>query len=249
MNKTVSSAFSFVVLALAALTVTGSLWAYSVNNYGATWRSNPDVIVDQRGLSSVTDSDGGVTATIDALLGDKSWNGTYLGTVFSAHSGDVSGYTGTDGVPTLSFEDPDSRCTGSCLASTRRTIVTNGTDTWIRDADIVTNTSYTWTSLDEDPNSSNCSGDFYIDAVMVHEVGHLLGIKHSDVSGATMKSTTSSCKPGPATINYDDARALNDLYGGNNNCKALGGSCSQDSDCCFTFNTCNQIFPGFGTCG
>lgn len=242
--RQIRASVSYVVVLTFALVAAGSLLAYSYNQHGATWESTPDVIVDQRGLGSINDADGGLTATLDGILNYYSWNHTPLGTVFSAHSGDVSAYIGVDGTPTLSFDDPNSRCTGNCLASTRRAYQTITGVTYIYDADIVTNTNYSWTSFDEDPDSATCSGEFYIESIQVHEVGHLLGLGHSTVSGATMKSSTSACKPGPATIESDDSQGLRELYTGNPNCQSGGIPCSSDSDCCD--GSCDRVSMPWG---
>ena len=73
----------------------------------------------------------------------------------------------------------------------------------------MTNTRYAWTSLAE---TDGCSSEFYIEGVLVHEVGHLLGLGHSNVSGSTMYPSVSSCNNGPATIENDDRNAINALY-------------------------------------
>ena len=72
---------------------------------------------------------------------------------------------------------------------------------------------------------------------MVHEVGHLLGIGHTNVSGATMYPSVSSCNNGPATIAADDRAALNALYTGGGpggGCTLLpsGSACTSGSQCC-----------------
>ena len=63
----------------------------------------------------------------------------------------------------------------------------------------------------------------------MHEVGHGLGLGHTNVSGATMLPTVAFCDNGPATIEQDDADGINALYG---ECLPKGASCSRDSDCC-----------------
>jgi hypothetical protein len=78
----------------------------------------------------------------------------------------------------------------------------------IYDADIVTNTAHNWA----DPGDA-CSGtEFRIEGVMVHEVGHLLGLGHTSVSGATMFPSVSACNNGPASTEADDDNAINALY-------------------------------------
>ena len=69
-------------------------------------------------------------------------------------------------------------------------------------------TARDWASAGE-----TCSGtEFRIEGVMVHEVGHLLGLGHSSVSGATMYPSVSACNNGPASLATDDINAINDLY-------------------------------------
>ena len=47
---------------------------------------------------------------------------------------------------------------------------------------------------------------------MVHEVGHVIGIGHSNVSGATMYPSVSACNTANRTLATDDVNAKNDLY-------------------------------------
>jgi serine protease len=49
---------------------------------------------------------------------------------------------------------------------------------------------------------------------MVHEVGHGLGLGHTNVSGATMFPSVSGCNNTPATTESDDENAIVALYGG-----------------------------------
>jgi hypothetical protein len=110
----------------------------------------------------------------------------------------------------LNFTDPVHACTGSCLAATFTGYYqSRGNGTYrITDADIVTNaTGFAWASAGE-----SCSNEIYVEGVMVHETGHLLGLAHSNVSGATMYPTVAYCDNGPASLATDDRNAINDLY-------------------------------------
>ena len=198
----------FTTAIVLSCIVAGSLSAYVLLSPRRTWDSPPTVIVDNRGLSSVTDGDLGRTRTANAI--NSAWNGAGTGTRLNATVGSVSGWAMGDGRPMLNFTDPVHACTGSCLAATFTGYYqSRGNGTYrITDADIVTNaTGFAWASAGEP-----CSNEIYVEGVMVHETGHLLGLAHSNVSGATMYPTVAYCDNGPASLATDDRNAINDLY-------------------------------------
>ncbi len=207
-----------VVLLLA---VVAGLEAYVTLSPARTWDCPPDYIVDNvaGGVPSILDADGGATRVVNAVASTvDAWNGEGSGTVLRAHKGSTAGFSLGDGVPMLKLSDPLAACTGSCLAATFTAYYAEraaGSGSWrITDADIVTNsTGYNWTSQGEDPGGAGCSSEIYIEGVMVHEVGHGLGLGHTPVSGATMFASVSYCNNNPATTEADDAAGLNFLYG------------------------------------
>jgi hypothetical protein len=199
-------------LPLAVLTflVSSSVSAYVLLSPRRTWDSDPNVRVDSRGNATVTDGNGGATAVRNAIVSTAAWNGAGAGTVVNATVASVSGFRLGDGIPMLNFRDPVGACSGSCLAATftgyyqRRP---NGTYR-IYDADIVTNPNLNFASAGE-----ACSGaEYRIEGVMVHEVGHLLGLGHTNVSGATMFPSVSACNNNPASTEADDEAGIRDLY-------------------------------------
>jgi hypothetical protein len=205
-----SRILSLSVLFVIACLVAGSVSAYVLLSPRRTWDSDPNVRVDSRGQSSITDGDGGRNATRNAIVSSSAWNGAGSGTVVNATVASVSSFSLGDGIPMLNFRDPVGVCTGNCLAATFTGYYTQRSNgTWrIYDADIVTNTARNWASAGE-----ACSGtEFRIEGVMVHEVGHLLGLGHTNVSGATMFPSVSACNNGPATTESDDEAAIRDLY-------------------------------------
>jgi len=238
MNKIRVSTFAlFAVLALVAAS---ALTAYVLLDPPRTWDNAPTYIVDQNGSPSVTDSDGGASAVAAAIGSNKAWNGAGSGTVIHAQKGNTNNFQLGDGTPMLRFDDPLHVCSGSCLAATFTGYYSQRNDgTWrIDDADIVTNSRYDYTTTSE---PDGCSGEYYIEGIMVHETGHGLGLGHTNVSGATMYPSVSSCNNGPATIAQDDADGINALYsggggggGGGGSCTLgqKGDSCTANSDCC-----------------
>jgi hypothetical protein len=239
MNRFQSS--SLAVALVAGLLMASGVAAFVLLDPPRTWDSAAQYIVDQNGSASVTDGDGGVSDVVSAINSNQAWNGAGSGSVVNARSGNTNGFSLGDGVPMLRFDDPVRVCNGSCLAATFTGYYSQRNDgTWrINDADIVTNTRYDFTTPSE---PDGCSSEFFIDGIMVHEIGHGLGLGHSNVSGATMFPSVSSCNNGPATIETDDANGLNALYGngggggggGGGGCTLgqKGDSCTVDGDCC-----------------
>jgi hypothetical protein len=227
-----------LVLAALSLLAVSSVSAFVLLSPPRTWDSAPTYVVDNRGLASITDSDGGVAATVNAIRSNQAWNGAGAGTVINAQAGSVANWQLGDGVPMLNFSDPEHVCNGNCLAATFTGFFQERNDGSVRifDADIVTNTRFEWTSTSE---SDGCSGEFFIEGVHVHEAGHGLGLGHTDVSGATMFPSVSSCNNGPASIEADDEAGINALYGGGGgggggscDLKQKGDPCGSDAECC-----------------
>lgn len=226
---------SFLVLGLM---LAGIVSGYVLLNPRRTWDSPPTYIIDDRGQASIDQPDGGLSNTINAINSNQAWNGAGAGTVVNAVAGDISGFQLGDGIPMLNFEDPTGACDGTCLAATftgyyQQSGRGKNRKYRITDADIVTNTAYDWTSTSE----GGCNGEFFIEGVQVHEIGHGLGLGHSNVNGATMYPSVSSCNNGPATIAPDDAAGIVDLYGsdgGGQPCTLgqSGDPCSGNGDCC-----------------
>ena len=243
MNKTRLSAH--FLIAVSALALVGSVWGYVLLSPRRVWDSPPTYIVDNRGVASITDGgDRGVSNVVAAITSNQAWNGAGSGTVINATAGSVAGWRLGDNIPMLNFTDPEGVCGGSCLAATFTGFYTQRTgDDRIDDADIVTNTAYDWTSTSE----GGCSGEFYIEGVQVHEAGHGLGLGHTNVTGATMYPSVSSCNNGPATTEADDEAGINDLYSGAPPppCLGSGASCTSNSQCCS--NSCKGK-PGSRRC-
>lgn len=205
MNKT-----RIVALVLLLGLVAGSLSAYVLLSPRRTWDGAVSIIVDNRGNRNIADGDGGASRVRTAITSNSAWNGSGTGTRVNATVGSVAGFTLGDRIVMLNFADPVRACNGSCLAATFTGYYENRGDGTVRiyDADIVTNRRTDFATLGE-----ACSGsEFYMEGIMVHEVGHVLGLGHSNVSGATMFPSVSACNNTPATTEADDNAAIQDLY-------------------------------------
>lgn len=207
-NRLLSTLSLAVVLALIATTLS----AYVLLSPRRTWDSAPNYRVDSRGQSSIASSDMGRNATRNAITSSAAWNGapTERNPVVNATVASVSSFSLGDGVPMLNFRDPTGACNGNCLAATFTGYYqSRGNGTYrIYDADIVTNTAHNWAD-----SGDPCSGsEFRIEGVMVHEIGHGLGLGHTSVSGATMYPSVSACNNGPASTETDDENGIDNLY-------------------------------------
>jgi hypothetical protein len=194
-----------VFIVLGGLIVS-SASAYVLLSPRRSWPSAPTITVDNRGNATVTDVDGGATAVVAAINANVSWNGAGSGVRATAVKGSVANFQLGDGNVMLNLSDPIHACNGSCLAATFTGYYTGSN---ITDADIVTNKKNKLASLAE---PDGCSAEYYIEGIMVHEVGHVLGIGHTNVTGATMYPSVSACNNNPASIEADDRAAINDLY-------------------------------------
>jgi hypothetical protein len=194
------------LLALSiAVTIAGAsafpVQAYTLLSPKRRWQTTPITVkVNTAGCSTVNDSDHGVTAVVGAI---KAWG------IISASSTSSSAVRGQ--APAIIMLNTNGNvCTGSCLAATLTGYYhQSGSVYYIDDADIYTNQRYDYTSSRE---SDGCSGEYDIDGIMTHEVGHVIGLGHSSVAGATMYPSVSACNFANRTLASDDTAGKNALY-------------------------------------
>lgn len=74
------------------------------------------------------------------------------------------------------------------------------------EADININTSYPW------GNAKNSSKVYDYNGVMTHEMGHMLGLGHSEVKDSTMYETAYKGEIKKRELKSDDIRALKAIY-------------------------------------
>lgn len=57
-----------------------------------------------------------------------------------------------------------------------------------------------------------CTANLYYTNILVHEFGHILGLDHSTVAGATMVQGTSVCSTNEESLEPDDIQGIETLY-------------------------------------
>ncbi len=124
-----------------------------------------------------------------------------------------------DGQNSIVFNDPLGVCTGSCLAVAfigsydgSRTETINGLAfAAYTEVDITFSASVNFTTH-ADAGGPGCAGEFDIEAIAIHEMGHALGLGHSGNPEATMYAFTSSCNPAGIPLDADDVAAIRCAY-------------------------------------
>jgi Matrixin len=195
---------NYLALAIVAIVVVASAApadAYTLLSPRRVWKTTPVAIPTHNSPNAtVSDSDGGVSAVVGAI---KAWgivNSSTTNTAAKKGQAPATIMLSTDG----------NTCKGTCLAATLIGYYhQEGSTYYIDDADVFTSERHAfYTSREGD----GCAGEYDLDGVMVHEVGHVLGIGHSNVQGATMYPSVSACNTANRTLANDDTAAKNDLY-------------------------------------
>jgi predicted Zn-dependent protease len=174
--------------------------AYVLLSPRRRWASTPVTVrVYNVGNSTITDGSGGVNATVSAI---RAWG------IISSSTTSSAAVRGS-APATIMLNTNGGICSSSCLAATLTGYYVSQTgDDRIYDADVYTNLAYQYYSSGE----TGCTAEFDINSIMVHEVGHVIGIGHSNVSGATMYPSISTCNTAPRSLAADDIAARDDLY-------------------------------------
>ena len=198
MRKNTILSLGFAIIAGALLAQPAM--AYTLLSPRRRWATTPITVrVYNVGNSTIADSDHGVTAVVNAI---RAWG------IISSSSTSSAAVRGS-APATIMLNTNGGVCTGSCLAATLTGYYISQTgDDRIYDADIYTNTAYDYYSSGE----ASCSGEYDINGIMTHEVGHVIGLGHSSVAGATMYPSVGACDLSPRSLAADDIAGRDDLY-------------------------------------
>ncbi|MFH1465387.1 MAG: PKD domain-containing protein [Pseudomonadota bacterium] len=141
---------------------------------------------------------------------------------------DTEGGSASDGLTTITLGDPDNTLgTGVFAASYLRASseLIGEVLGWyiyaLTEADIILNPDYDWVTLEE-MDAGGCDGAMVLEAVLAHEVGHLLGLGNACDDGglcsdeelaAAMYWALHACDTQGMEPNGDDLQGLSALYG------------------------------------
>ena len=192
--------FSVLISTIIIVASAEPALAYVLLSPRRRWATTPiSVRTYNVGNSTITDGSGGVSAVVSAI---RAWG------IINSSSTSSAAVRGS-APATIMLNTNGGICTGTCLAATLTGYyISQSGDDRIYDADVYTNTSHQFYSSGE----SGCSAEYDINGIMVHEVGHVIGIGHSSVTGATMYPSVSACNAANRTLEADDRAARDDLY-------------------------------------
>ena len=188
------------MLAASAIAVTGVAPKIIAFTTYAKWGTS-NVAFYVNPANSDVSQNAAISAIQSAM---SSWN-TQAGTPFRlSYGGQVSDTaTGYDKKNLILFRNSSS---GSAIATTYSWWTTSNT---LLDSDIVfwdgARTFFTGTS--------GCASGAYIEDIAAHELGHAIGLSHSNLSDATMYPSYSTCSQALRSLSADDIAAARSLYG------------------------------------
>lgn len=177
-------------------------------------------------LNTSGQGSGKATAISNAM---SSWTNVANANHVLTYKGTTTAGWSTDGTNTMLWAVGNG-CNTGCLALTALVLQSGQV---IVETDVTYNANYTWTT-----NGSQ----YDTESVAAHELGHALGIHHSEVSGATMQATYFGT--GARTLSSDDAAALQCAQsrypvssGGSGGAPATPSSLTVNREFCYGFNT------------
>jgi len=137
-----------------------------------------------------------VASALQAAL--AAWNGVTPAGYSLAYDGTTNGGFVTDGINAVSWGSGNG-CTGGCLALTALVL---GQGQVIQESDVTFNDAYDWKT-----NGS----DYDVQAIATHELGHTLGIHHTEITKPRNRPTMYATYFGldMRTLENDDRDALN----------------------------------------
>ena len=182
----------------AGFTILGCDWSHKSQPMGEIYRLNPNATG-----SGVGDDETQIRAL---KKGAEVWTNAGADYWFNYGGTTASKFIGLNGQNIVFFEVNNIGLGASTIAATIS--FCNGVQK--QEWDIVFNdlNFNFW-----DGETGNCNGRYDIQGIQAHELGHALGLGHSQDPFATMKPSGGPCDIGMRTLNGDDRNGIEFLYG------------------------------------
>lgn len=193
-----TNAFAFRMIQNTSPGRTSSGFLVSCTDAGGFVHWNQTAIPFRHNTANQGGEAGVATALTNALA---AWTGVSPATYNLSYAGTTTANFVTDGVNALLWANGNG-CTGSCLAITALVLASGQV---VTETDVSFNNAVNW----------NTNGtDYDTEAVAAHEIGHCMGIHHSNISKPKNRPTMYAYYFGTAgrTIEQDDRDALNCAY-------------------------------------
>lgn len=147
-------------------------------------------------LNQANQGAGMVTPTRNAV---ETWNDVTQSGYVLDYEGTTNAGWATDGINTILWANGNG-CTGNCIGLTAL-VIQNGDE--IIESDVTMNNNVTWTT-----NGAQYDGE----TVILHELGHALGIHHSDVANPRPVMAGTGYSGSVRSLTNDDREALRCSY-------------------------------------
>lgn len=176
----------------------------------ATWQTNlVTVYVNPANAPSWMSADQ-VVASVQAAMND--WNSQGGANIQLVYGGLTTAGHALDGLNVVSFS-PTPKGDGSIAF----TFSQWDSSLHLSDSDVVlylTDGSRTFSYFADDQDCWAVGWNaIYLHDMLTHELGHLLGLEHSDVDGATMHIGYATCSQTQRSLELDDIAGIQALYG------------------------------------
>ncbi len=180
---------------LSLIFCSSTLLAYTLS--GSDWNYQPDPMGESVLVwDNTSDTADALNAVLNAMT---TWNNAGAKFTFACGGNSDSAAPSYNGINQIRWEQ---RNDDFALATTTRWISKGS----ILEADIVINDRYQWATGDNIP-----SGSYDVESVALHELGHVLGLDHSNSPAVMQPSLSSATKR--RTLTTDDINGLMAIYG------------------------------------
>ncbi len=175
----------------------------AVDGRATRWASMPvSYWINVRGFSQIPN--GSEFSAVRAAF--QTWQDVPTADIVFDYKGTTPVQTvGRDGINLISFADDATVLGSSTLAATFSFFCSTCPTFQTQEADIIFNKNFNWTTSGE-------AGKYDIQAVLTHEIGHLLGLDHSALVSSVMTPFAAVNSLDLRTLQYDDMAGVAELY-------------------------------------